>query len=256
MNKKNQPSEPLTVVIVDGDPCACEELRGRLTACGNLSVVGEAHSVGEAQSLLSRVRPDVVFLANELPDGSGFGLISHSPCLKARGSRIVMFMAHDDCILTALRHQADDVLLKPVDSGDLEGVVGRMALCRERTSSPQGSARAGSTKFLLYTNSVDFAIVDKADIGYFQYHSVSRCWEAVVTGKAKPVRLRHSIRRSEILQLSDLYIQVHQRFIINIDFLLGVTDGRCCFRAPFGEATHVVVGRVYREKLLGRFRRL
>lgn len=255
MNKKNQLSSPITVVIVDGDPCACEELRASLKACAGLSVVGEAHTVGEAQSLLSRVRPDVVFLANELPDGSGFSLMQ-SPFLRAHGSRIVVFTAHDDCILAALRNWADDVLLRPVDSDDLEGVVGRMALCRGRAPRQQGAARTGSTKFLLYTNSVDFAIVDKADIGYFQYHSVSRCWEAVVIGKAKPVRLRHSIRRSEILQLSDLYIQVHQRFIINIDFLLGVTDGRCCFRAPFGEATHVVVGRVYREKLLGRFRRL
>lgn len=256
MSKKNFLLRQMTVVIVDGDPCSCEELRTHLTACGNIHVIGEAHTCIEALELMSRVRPDMVFLANELPDGSGFNLISKSAYLKTRESRIVVFTAHSDCVLMALRNRVDDVLLKPIDDVELGGVVDRMASFQERASYLSKTESAGGTKFLLFNNSVDFSIVDKADIGYFQYHSDMRCWEVVVVGKSKPLRLRHNIKRKEILQLSEFYIQVHQRFIINVDFLVGVTDRRCFFRAPFSETTHVVVGRVYREKLIDRFQRL
>ncbi len=37
-------------------------------------------------------------------------------------------------------------------------------------------------KFLLYTNTIDFKLVDKRDIALFQYNHEVRCWEAVVAG--------------------------------------------------------------------------
>lgn len=109
------------------------------------------------------------------------------------------------------------------------------------------------TRYILFTNSVDFTIIGKEDIGMFQYEPSNRSWSAVVAGISHPVKLRSKITAKTIMQLGDRYVQVHQRFIINIDYLQSVVDGICHFMKPFEKIDYVTVGRVYREKILAKF---
>lgn len=109
------------------------------------------------------------------------------------------------------------------------------------------------TRYVLFTNSVDFTIIGKKDIGLFQYDPSNRSWSAVIAGLDHPVRLRSKVSGKTILKLGGQYVQVHQRYIINIDYLQNVVDGVCHFLEPFEKIDYVTVGRVYREKILAKF---
>ncbi len=111
-------------------------------------------------------------------------------------------------------------------------------------------------RYVLFTNSVDFAVVDEKDIGLFLYDSPSRAWSAVVAGFDHPIRLRSKINANMITGLSDRYVQVHQQYIVNANYLLSVVDNKCRFAPPYDNIDYVTVGRVYRKKLLDCFPKL
>lgn len=244
----------MKAVIIDDSANACTDLKNHLSAYDFIQVLGEAHNGFDGLDLINKTKPDVLFLDVEMPDISGLDFISRSSYLQESECRIVIYTAYEKYVLPALRKRVDDVLLKPIDDDDLKGVVERLqnpAKVKKNNFSKPGESK--SPRYVLFTNSVDFTIIGKSDVGLFQYEPSTRTWSAVVAGLEHPVRLRSKINAKAITQLGPQYVQVHQKFIINVDYLLNVVDGLCHFFPPFDKIDYVTVGRVYREKLLSRF---
>ncbi|GAC1329749.1 MAG: chemotaxis-specific protein-glutamate methyltransferase CheB [Mycobacteriales bacterium] len=67
------PSQPSTglirILLVDGQPAHLRRLRGVLQHDAGLAVIGEAYSGLQAVMLVDRLRPDVVLMSLDLPDG-------------------------------------------------------------------------------------------------------------------------------------------------------------------------------------------
>lgn len=243
----------MRTVIIDDDRKSCLDLRKRLQGRDAIQVEGMAFNGFDGLELINRTQPDVVFLDVELPDISGLDFIERSSYLRESHCRVVIYTAYDKYVLPALRKRVSDVLLKPIDDADLDGVISRLADPKPWGDEVTTDNERENPRYVLFTNSVDFTIIGKGDIGLFQYDATSRCWEAIVAGLDHPVRLRRTIRRENIFSLGKQYVQVHQKYIINADYLLNVVDNLCHFFPPFDKIDYVTVGRVYREKLLGRF---
>lgn len=246
----------MRVVIIDDCKAACEELRARLQDVPSIQVEGMAHNGFDGLDLVSRTHPDVVFLDVELPDISGLNFLERSSYLRESDCRVVIYTAYDKYILPALRLKAHDVLLKPITNEEFGIVMSRLQEPAKTTIEERQKAQREDPRYVLFTNSVDFTIIGMSDIGVFQYDPACRCWSAMVSSIPHPVRLRSKICAKDLLQLGDQYVQVHQRFIVNIDYLLNVVDNHCHFFPPFDSIDHVTVGRVFREKLLNRFNSL
>lgn len=251
-----QQIKKMKAIIIDDDSAACLDLKRRLEAQGQVKLEGIAHNGFDGLELINRTHPDVIFLDVELPDISGLDFLDRASYIKESGCSVIIYTAYDKYVLPALRKRVQDVLLKPIDDTDFEGVINRI---KSKPALPShhevsnGNTPEEDKRYILFTNSVDFTIITKRDIGIFQYHAPSRCWEAVVAGIDHPVRLRRNVRRENIFNLGSHYVQVHQKYIINIDFLLNVVDNKCTFFPPFDNVDYVTVGRVYREKLLEKF---
>lgn len=243
----------MKVVIIDDDRKSCLDLKGRLQSRNDMEVAGVAYNGFDGLELINRTEPDVVFLDVELPDISGLDFLERSSYTHESNCRVIIYTAYDKYVLPALRKRAFDVLLKPIEEGELEGVLERLNEPVETVEKKVSEPEKDDPRYVLFTNSVDFTIIGKGDIGIFQYDPQGRFWSAVVAGLDKPVRLRSKITAKNLMQLGPQYVQVHQRFIINADYLLNVVDSHCHFFPPFDRIDYVVVGRVYRDKLLDRF---
>lgn len=242
----------MKAVIIDDDKTSNLDLRQRLEGRSDISVEGVAYNGFDGLELINNVKPDVVFLDVELPDISGIDFISRSSYLQSSDCRIVLYTAHDKYTLQGLRKHVHDFLLKPIDPTDLNGVLERLNKYSNQENNERGTI-SKDNRFVLFTNSVDFTIIGRNDIGIFQYDSISRTWAAVVSSFDHPVKLRSKINGKAIMQLGKQYVQVHQKFIINLDYLINVENGKCHFFPPFDKVDYVTVGRVYKEKLLERF---
>lgn len=229
----------------------------RLQKFADMEVEGMAINGREGLSLISQVQPDVLFFDVQLPDMSGLDFLDQVGSLSHGKCRVVMCTAYDEYVLPAFRKKAFDVLLKPIDEKELTTIM--HCLTHEDIvviSSEESENKKQSSKFLFYTNTLDFKLVDKRDVCLFQYSHEQRCWEVIVVGAKQNVRLKRNLKSDALLALSDQFVQINQKFIINMDYLIAVVDNVCHSYPPFDTIDYVKVSRIYRRKLIERFQSL
>ncbi len=107
----------LTVLIIDDEAPAREELRALLQNETDIEIIGEAGNAIEGLAAINRQHPDVVFLDIQMPRVSGLEMLSMLD--KACMPRVVFVTAYDEYALTAFEERATDYLLKPVEPARL-----------------------------------------------------------------------------------------------------------------------------------------
>jgi len=106
---------PLSVVIVDDEQLAREELAYLLKALDDVNVVAQGKNGLEAVSLIREHNPDLVFLDVQMPGLDGFGVIKKLLDRKVPLPKIVFATAFDQYAVKAFEVNAVDYLLKPFD---------------------------------------------------------------------------------------------------------------------------------------------
>lgn len=247
----------MKTIIIDDSPTSVEVLADKLKAYNGLQVVGTANTGVKGLELLQKEAPEVIFLDVELPDMSGLDFLDKMKESIKGWCRIVMYTGHESYMLSSFRNDAFDFLLKPVDDDELEKVVQRLYTSRGYGKAKEGEnkllTQQNENKLLFYTNAVDFRLVHLHDIGLFKYNHEMRVWEVVVAGRKEPIRLKRNVNNDALLSVDPRFIQVSQRYIININYLIEVNDNICHFYPPFDKVEYVNVGRQFRKKLIERF---
>ncbi|MDY0201076.1 MAG: LytTR family DNA-binding domain-containing protein [Bacteroidales bacterium] len=125
----------MTAVIVDDETLARESLQNMLKLFyPNLEVIGEADNVATGIETIKRLSPDVVFLDVQMPDGTGFDLLSH---FKSINFKFVIITAYQEYAIKAFKFSAIDYILKPIDPADLINAIERLyeTIREEETNS-------------------------------------------------------------------------------------------------------------------------
>jgi signal transduction histidine kinase len=197
-------------VIVDDDPLVRGVLRDVLDASGQVEIVGEAGTLGQARLLAKQAALQVVFLDVNLPDGSGFDLL---PELKP-GVSVVFITSAEEYAVHAFDCEAADFLLKPVTPERLKKAIERV---RQRLAAQPAAAPAAAPtpndSFLVKTLT-DKRLVKVGEIerivAYGEYSWVY--WR----DNRKGALLRKSLKQ----WLSELpgaqFLRVHRRTIVNL----------------------------------------
>lgn len=247
----------MKTIIIDDSASAIEVLAEKLNKYDGIEIVGTATNGSIGLNLAKEVCPELVFLDVELPDMSGVEFLEQLNLILPEQCHAVMYTGHPQYMLPAFRNNAFDYLLKPIDDNELEKIIQRVHSAKSRQAEQTYSdgiiRQKNDNKLLFYTNSVDFRLVHIRDIGLFQYNHEIRVWEVVIAGRKAPIRLKRSVNNETLLGIDDRFIQVSQRYVININYLLEVNDNKCQFYPPFDKIDYVKVGRLFRKKLIERF---
>lgn len=244
----------MKTIIIDDDPSIIIDLNRKLTAHTDVSIAGTAQTGKDGLRLLLEERPELVFLDMELPDTTGIDILRRIDEEDLR-CHVIVCTAFSNYMLPAFRHDAYDFITKPIDSHELADAIDRVRHDIEKpTPATATTAATGAAHLLLYINTEDFQLVSVEQIGLFQYNGDLRSWEVHVTTQPKPFKLKRDVSNKDILRFDDRFVQVSQRSIININYLLKVKDNVCHFLPPFDHLEGITVGRFYRRKLTDRFR--
>ena len=106
---------PLTVIIVDDEPLARQELKYLLESADGVEVVAQGSNGIEAVELVRAHKPDVVFLDVQMPGLDGFAVLKKLLDKKADLPQVVFATAFDQYAVRAFEVNAVDYLLKPFD---------------------------------------------------------------------------------------------------------------------------------------------
>ena len=124
----SDPAGKIRVFLLDDHEVVREGLRTLLEDAGDMAVVGEASTAGEALTRLPAVRPQVAVLDVRLPDGSGVEV-----CREIRASMpevaclMLTSFADDQALADSVLAGAAGYVLKEVRGSDLVGSVRRVA---------------------------------------------------------------------------------------------------------------------------------
>lgn len=113
----------MRAVIVDDEPRGRKTLEALLAMhCPEVNVVATADSAAAGIETIRQVKPDVVFLDIQMPQGSGFHLLENVRDIRFE---VIFTTAHDQYALKAIKFSAVDYLLKPIDGMELADAVGK-----------------------------------------------------------------------------------------------------------------------------------
>ena len=108
-------------VIVEDEEMARNVLKSLLAQyCKDVMVCAEADDVVSGKTIIEAYRPDLVFLDIEMPGGSGFKLLNSIGNINFE---TIFITAYEQFAIKAIRHDALDYLLKPVDPKELVAAV-------------------------------------------------------------------------------------------------------------------------------------
>jgi two-component system, LytTR family, response regulator len=184
----------------------------------DVKVVAETRDSGEAVSLINNYRPEIVFLDIQMPGMDGFELLEK---LTWKNFYLVFTTAHQEYGLRALKSNASDYLLKPIDLEDLSFSINKIKKLVALSSIPLFDNQAlisifqqhPKNKLLLHSKS-GIESVDTSDIVCLESRSNYTC---VHLADARSIVISRTLKEFEgqLCMEHPYFMRVHHSFIIN-----------------------------------------
>ncbi len=111
----------IRALVVDDEPLARQRLKRLLGAHPDVEVLGEAASGNEAVTRCLQLRPNLVFLDVDMPDGTGLDALERlrSTLPEPHCPLAVFTTAHEQHAVSAFALEGLDYLLKPIEPATL-----------------------------------------------------------------------------------------------------------------------------------------
>jgi len=248
---------PLRAFIADDEPPARNKIRKFLEARSDVVLAGEAADGATAIEQVLEIRPHLLFLDIQMPNGDGFDVLreiypEHKPA-------VIFTTAYDQYAIRAFEVEALDYLLKPFTSDRFHAAVDRAL----RALSPAVSSVVADDKMerflaqLTARQSANRRILVRTQDRFFFVPARDIEW---VEAEEKYVFLhtrsqRHMVRQSISAieqQLSAAgFVRIHRSHLLNLEALHQVvSQGRGDCNAVLKSGVRLHVGRNFKEGLL------
>ncbi|WKV13470.1 LytTR family transcriptional regulator DNA-binding domain-containing protein [Marivirga harenae] len=101
----------MKVLIIDDERLARKELSTLLAEYKDIEILGEAANADEAEEMIDKLNPDLIFLDIQMPGKTGFELLE----TLEKTPKVIFTTAYDEYALKAFEFNALDYLLKPIE---------------------------------------------------------------------------------------------------------------------------------------------
>lgn len=244
-------------IIVDDERNVREALALILNEfCPEIELCGSAVSAAEGRALLKAEKVDFIFLDISMPGENGFTFLKSIP---KDEYGIIFVTAYEEYALNALKANAIDYLLKPVDSNELREAVSKAiqyhelrkakaeirTVYHESLNNLHDQVHSENKKIekITIAEQFGFRMVKVSDIMYLQADSNYTIIH--LSGLDKIVATRSMCEFEKILENS-VFFRIHKSNIINMNFLKAYSS----YEGNFAELTDGTRLSISRRKLI------
>lgn len=240
------------VFIVDDNHEAIEVLRRLLEKNFSVEIVGTACDAKAAAETIIQTEPDIIFIDIELPTMSGLEFCSLIRQDIKPETKVVFYTGHEKYMLDAIRHQAFDYLMKPPTEQDLSQIMTRYYE-NKLAGIPSVASNTEQLPIILVVNAMnEHTTLRVSDIAYFRYNQERKIWEAICMDGTIYL-LRHRTTADVILNYSGDFVQIHKRYIVNINQIKKIQESACILMEPMESVTELRISKNYRTQLMSAF---
>ena len=232
----------LRAMIVDDEPLCRRRVREMIGAHDDVEVVGECRDAEEALQTIPVVRPDLLFLDVEMPNGSGFELLA---ALDPHDRPAVIFVtAHESYAVKAFSVKALDYLVKPFTTARFAESLDRArAFVRRPNAQPQLPANAYAAVRVTIRTNAGVTFLRSEDVSWVE---AAGNYVRVHAGKETHL-VRDTMNRLESTLDPVRFARIHRSTIVNVDRIVQAIPS-------FGRAFVLVLKDGARLKLAAHYR--
>ncbi|MGB6152373.1 MAG: LytTR family DNA-binding domain-containing protein [Pricia sp.] len=209
----------LEAVIVDDELKALQSLTWELTNFSDeIKVVASFTDPLEALEHLEKNTPDCLFLDIEMPTMDGFQFIQK---LTNKNFPVVITTAYNQYAIKALKNEAIDYLLKPIDSDDLKDTIAKIRKFNAKNFTAERLEKIllnfnASNKHKKITFNTDGKLVflDSEDILYAESDGN---YTTVFLSDGHKMVLTKKLKEVNALLPEDSFFRIHNSYIINLN---------------------------------------
>jgi two-component system LytT family response regulator len=168
---------------------------------------------------IDELKPDIVFLDIQMPDGTGFDVLKS---VKNKNFEVVFITAHEEFAIKAIKFSALDYLLKPIDPMELRAAVEKAIKAVEdkkeesQFDALQNNIQPHQKKRLVLKTQESVFVIEleqiircEADRNYTSFFLVG----------GKKILVSKTLKEYEILLTGHNFLRVQQSHLINLDYV-------------------------------------
>jgi two-component system LytT family response regulator len=245
----------IKAIIIDDEKHCIVTLNHLLTQLDNVEVVAVTQDSTQAKKLIEQYQPNLVFLDIEMPEMNGFDVINQFENPKFK---VIFTTAYDQYALKALRLNALDYLLKPIDKKDIVEALEKyqnqeLIISKDQVQNLHffNNGKMQDTIALSTQQGLLFVKID--DIMYLEADS---CYTHIVMNdKTKHLASKTMATFEEVLLDNSLFFRAHKSHIVNLKFIKQYIRGEGG-ELIMQDGSYIALSRNKKQEFLSLFKKI
>ncbi len=190
-----------------------------------IEIIGKAQSVKEGIKLIDTLKPDLIFLDIEFPDGDGFTILDS---VSFSDFDTIFISSHDQFAMKAFEYSALHYLRKPIVPAELSEALARLNKGEEETDF---STQITKIKDGLIDKDPKLIIPTTEGLDIIKIKDIKRCEASdvytifhMVDGKR--YMASKSLNNYEKLLYDINFFRIHSKHLINMQFIVQYRKGK------------------------------
>lgn len=207
----------MRTVIIDDEAKGRQTLKNFIQKYAqSLEIIGEADCVEKGVQVIEELKPELVFLDIQMPDGTGFDLLGQ---VKYNDFKLIFCTSFDQYAVKAFRFSAIDYLLKPIDPDIFMAAV--------RKVTEDSKSQLNEKLEILKTNKNDFtrmALHSADGINLVNINDIIRCesninYTRFIIKNQSNILVTKTLKEYENILSDQGFIRIHKSFLVNINHI-------------------------------------
>lgn len=175
--------------------------------------ISEASDLKSGLKGIQETKPNIVLLDIQMPDGTGFDLLDLT---RDRSFSLIFITAHEYFAIRALKAEATDYLLKPIDFEELKNAI-------EKAIKKQSGDKSGDLE-LSGDNSDKLILKTTESVYLVRLKEIVRCessrnYTQFYLSDGRKIMTSKTLKDYVILEENPSFFRCHRSHIINLAFL-------------------------------------
>ncbi len=215
-------TETVKCIIIDDEQKDRENIRMLLDSyCPQVEIIGEANDRSSVLSVLTEMKPDLVFMDIQLGAISVFDVLNE---LSGFDFKIVFVTAFDKYAIQGYQYDAIDYLLKPVDPKRLIQVVDKTSRLKDQFKSKESIVNDFKELYSKITETPKISITDAKGVHVVKAIDVLYCvsdgnYTTFVMTDETEIVISKNLKHFETKLQNYNFLRIHKSYLVNLDHI-------------------------------------